>query len=149
MSILVASEDLGMSATSNATLRLVRSCVQWIPKSQIDSVPKGFRGIYALHRHRPRLKKYDVVYVGMAEGGVGIRARLRAHANSKRKRRMWTHFSAFEVWPNITEAEIVELEGLFREIYRKDKRANELNRQKRHRKIQKVRVRNLAELARD
>src|SRR5450631_3597608 len=117
-------------------LRLIRSCAQWIPKTQIDSVPMGFRGIYALQRHRPRIKKYDVVYVGMADGNAGIRARLMAHANSKRKSQLWTHFSAFEVWPNITEAEIAELEGLFREIYRKDKRANRLNRQKRCNPIQ-------------
>jgi hypothetical protein len=122
-------------------LRLVRSCAQWIPKSQIDSVPKGLRGIYALHRYRPRIGKYDVVYVGMADGEAGIRARLKAHANSKRKRDLWTHFSAFEVWPNITEAEITELEGLFREIYRKDKRANALNRQRRCRQLQNVRTR--------
>jgi hypothetical protein len=51
------------------------------------------------------------------------------------------------VWPNITEAEITELEGLFREIYRKDKRANRLNRQKRYRKIQNVRVRDVSRLA--
>ena len=76
-----------------------------------------------------------------------MRARLRAHANSKRKRKLWTHFSAFEVWPNITQAEITELEGLFREIYRKDKRANALNRQKRHKNIQAVRVRDLEKLA--
>jgi hypothetical protein len=82
----------------------------------------------------------------MADGELGVRARLRAHADSRRKRKMWTHFSAFEVWPNITEAEISELEGLFREIYRKDRRANRLNRQRRHREIQKVRVRNLAGL---
>lgn len=122
-------------------LRLVRSCAQWIPKAQIETVPKGLRGIYALHRHRPRIKKYDVVYVGMADGEAGIRARLKAHANSKRKRDLWTHFSAFIVWPNITEAEIAELEGLFREIYRKDKRANALNRQRRCRNLQKVRTR--------
>jgi len=121
-------------------LRLVQTCAQWMSKSQIDSIPTGLRGIYALHRHRPRIKKYDVVYIGMADGGVGIRARLYAHANSKRKRDLWTHFSAFVVWPNITEAEIAELEGLFREIYRKDKRANRLNRQKRCRNLQKVRT---------
>jgi hypothetical protein len=83
----------------------------------------------------------------MADGGAGIRARLEAHANSKRKRELWTHFSAFVVWPNIREAEITELEGLFREIYRKDKRANRLNRQKRYRKIQNVRVRDVSRLA--
>ena len=102
---------------------------------------KGLRGIYALHRYRPRIAKYDVVYVGMADGEAGIRARLKAHANSKRKRDLWTHFSAFVVWPNITEAEITELEGLFREIYRKDKRANALNRQRRCRQLQNVRTR--------
>src|SRR5580704_13654250 len=121
-------------------LRLVRSCAQWIPKARIDSVPKGLRGIYALLRHRPRIRKYDVVYVGMADGDAGIRARLKAHANSKRKRDLWGNFSTFEVWPNITEAEISELEGLFREIYRKDKRANALNRQRRCRQLQNVRT---------
>jgi hypothetical protein len=85
--------------------------------------------------------KFDVVYVGMADGSAGIRARLKTHANSKRKRKLWTHFSMYAVWPNITEAEIAELEGLFREIYRKDKRANALNRQRRCRQLQNVRVR--------
>jgi hypothetical protein len=135
-----------MGAQSKSPLRLVRRCIQWVPKTQLHLVPTGFRGIYALHLHRPRVRKFDVVYVGMADGELGVRARLRAHADSRRKRKMWTHFSAFEVWPNITEAEISELEGLFREIYRKDRRANRLNRQRRHREIQKVRVRNLAGL---
>jgi hypothetical protein len=124
------------------TLRLMRSCAQWIPKAQIDAVPKGLRGIYALLKHRPRVKKYDVVYVGMAESGSEIRARLNAHANGRRKRKMWTHFSAFQVWPDITEAEMNELEGLFREVYPKDRRANALNRQKRRRRLQRVRIRN-------
>jgi len=109
-------------------------------------VPAGLRGIYALHWYRLRLKKYDVVYVGMARGGgAGIQGRLKAHANSKRKRDLWTHFSIFEVWPNITEAEVEELEGLFREIYRKDRRANRLNRQRRYKKLQEMRVRDWKE----
>jgi hypothetical protein len=99
-------------------LRLVRSCAQWVPKTLIESVQKGFRGIYALHRHRPRTKKYDVVYIGMADGGAGIRSRLDVHAHSKRKRKIWMHFSAFVVWPNITEAEMAVRGGLFRRIYR-------------------------------
>jgi hypothetical protein len=140
---------MATDASKGHILRLIRSCAQWIPKAQIDSLPKKLRGIYALHRHRPRIKKYDAVYVGMADSGAGIRARLEAHANSKRKRELWTHFSAFVVWPNITEAEITELEGLFREIYRKDKRANRLNRQKRYRRIQNVRVRDVSRLARE
>jgi hypothetical protein len=55
--------------------------------------------------------------------------------------KLWTHFSMYAVWPNVTEAEIAELEGLFREIYRKDKRANALNRQRRCRQLQNVRIR--------
>ncbi len=138
MSIIIV---VASSSHQAHPLRLVRSIAQWIPKDRIESVPKGLRGIYALQRYRPRIVKYDVVYVGMADGRAGIGARLKAHANSKRKRNLWTHFSVFEVWPNITEAEISELEGLFREIYRKDKRANALNRQRRCRQLQNVRTR--------
>ena len=39
-------------------------------------------------------------------------------------------FSIFEIWDNIREDEIKELEGLFREIYKKDSSANKLNKQK-------------------
>lgn len=131
---------------TSSKLRLIRRCTQWIPKAGIKQVPAGLRGIYALHWYRLRLKKYDVVYVGMARGGgAGIQGRLKAHANSKRKRDLWTHFSIFEVWPNITEAEVEELEGLFREIYRKDRRANRLNRQRRYKKLQEMRVRDWKE----
>jgi hypothetical protein len=110
-------------------------------------VPKGLRGIYALHRYRPRIRKYDVDYVGMADGEAGMRARLKAHAKSKRKRNLWTYFLAFIVWLTITEAEMTELEGLFREIYRKDKRANALNRQRRCRQLQNVRTRKWSQSA--
>jgi len=80
----------------------------------------------------------------MGTGGAGgVRARLVGHSKSKRKRDLWSHFSVFEVWPNISPAEIEELEGLFREIYRKDKRANRLNRQKRYKKLQKIRIKKL------
>ena len=54
-----------------------------------------------------------------------MRSRLRSH--QQKKGDLWTHFSAFEVWKNIRDEEIVELEGLFRLIYRKDSRANSLN----------------------
>jgi hypothetical protein len=48
---------------------------------------------------------------------------------------MWTHFSAFEVHDNIYEAEIRELEGLLRQIYSKDTRANSLNIQHTYKKL--------------
>ena len=101
-------------------------------------IPQGVRGIYALHKLRPRIKKYDVVYIGMTAKGKGLRARLDRHARSTRKD--WTHFSMFVVWENIRGEEIEELEGLFREIYRKDKRANKFNRQGKFKKLQDVRL---------
>jgi hypothetical protein len=76
----------------------------------------------------------------MAPSG-GIRSRLRSHKNSDTK--IWTHFSIFEVWDNMGENEVHEMEGLFREIYRKDTRANRFNKQKKCKKIQMVRINNL------
>jgi len=44
----------------------------------------------------------------------------------------------FEVWDNIRDDEIVELEGLFRHIYRDDSRANTLNVQRRFRPLDRL-----------
>jgi hypothetical protein len=121
--------------------RFIKRCVQWLPKSNVHLVPGGTRGVYALLRLRPRVKKYDVVYIGMAASG-GIRSRLRSHKKSQTK--IWSHFSIFQVWENVGEEEVQELEGLFREIYRKDRRANRFNKQKKCRKIRDVRVDDLS-----
>ncbi len=102
-------------------------------------IPPWTRGIYVLFKYRPRLEKYDVVYIGMAAGikAASIRGRLRVH--KRRKGKLWTHFSAFEVWDNIREEEVKELEGLFRHLYRKDTKANSLNQQRAFKKLTKVR----------
>jgi len=122
-------------------LRLIKRCVEFLPKTEIENVPPRTRGIYVLFNHRPRLGKYDVVYIGMAAGTktASIRGRLKVHKRSKRKGELWTHFSALEVWENIREEEIIELEGIFRHIYRKDNRANRLNLQKSFKKLTRVR----------
>lgn len=60
----------------------------------------------------------------MASKG-GIRARLKSHR--RRKAGSWTHFSVFEVWDNIRDEEVRELEGLFRHLYRYDSQASPLN----------------------
>jgi len=99
--------------------------------------------MYALLKERPRLKKYDVVYMGIAQGKEGVRSRLRSHRNSKRKGELWSHFCFYEVWPNITIAEVDELEGLFRHIYRKDTRANRLNRQRGFGRLKNIRIKEL------
>ncbi len=107
-------------------LRLIMRCSEFLPRGRIRDLPKNRRGIYVLYQYDSSSKKYDVVYVGMATGS-GIRGRLTAHDKSLRKAVLWTHFSAFEVWDNIRNDEIAELEGLFRHIYRKDAQANRLN----------------------
>ncbi len=122
-----------------SALSFIRWCAEFRSKDAIPNVPPDTRGIYALLKQRPR-KKFDVVYIGMARLGVrGIRARLKSHARSKRKGSLWTHFSIFAVWPNISDAQVAELEGLFRHIYRKDTRANELAVQKSFKRLRAVR----------
>ena len=125
---------------SVSDLRFIKRCAEFRPRTEIKNIPAGTRGIYALLSERPKLKKFDVVYIGMARGvKSGIGGRLRSHARSARKGKLWTHFSVFEVWDNISETEVAELEGLFRHIYRKDTRANRVNKQRSFKKLRKVR----------
>lgn len=93
-------------------LKLFKRCVEFQPLEEIKNVPPGIRGIYPLLRWRPRVKQFDVVYVGMAR--TGVRVRLRSHAQSKSKPDLWTHFSMFEVFDNVRGEEIQKLEGLLR-----------------------------------
>ena len=119
-------------------LRLIKRCAEFLPKSELSRIPAYTRGIYALLKKQPD-GRFDVVYIGMAAGTktASIRGRLRVHRRKKDK--LWTHFSAFEVWDNIREEEIQELEGIFRHIYRKDTRANKLNTQRSFKKLTQVR----------
>jgi hypothetical protein len=121
-----------------APLRLIKWCSQWQKKEKWSQVPDGLRGIYALHANEYK-DIQNVVYIGMAASGHGIRRRLRNHANSRRKGRKWTHFSFFVVWENIRDEEIRELEALVSEIYRKDANANSLAKQKGSLKLRSVR----------
>ncbi len=124
-------------------LRLIKRCVEYLSVEEIDRFPRGIRGIYVLYKNRPRIDRYDVVYVGMTNAwrGGGVRGRLRGH--KKHKVGLWTHCSVFEVWDNIRDEEIIELEGLFRHIYKYDTKANTLNVQRGFKKLMKVRDVNL------
>ncbi|MGE0278872.1 MAG: GIY-YIG nuclease family protein [Nitrospiraceae bacterium] len=117
---------------------MIKRCAEYISRDSIDALPRGLRGIYVLYQYRSRTKKYDVVYVGMARAGRlgGIKGRLKSHR--KNKAGMWSHCSVFEVWDNIREEEVEELEGLFRHIYRRDSGANKLNTQRAFKKMQAV-----------
>ncbi|MCH7772397.1 MAG: GIY-YIG nuclease family protein [Bacteroidetes bacterium] len=124
-------------------LKLIKRCIEYLPINDINQFPRGIRGIYVLYKHKTRFNTYDVVYVGMTKAGEGggVRGRLRKHKN--RKAGLWTHCSVYEVWDNIRDEEIVELEGLFRHIYRYDSRANSLNVQRGFKKIRLVRESNI------
>lgn len=122
-------------------LKLIKRCVEFCGVDKIRLIPHNTRGIYVLFncRRTNNEVRYDVVYIGMARGlKSGAHSRLNAHRRSERKKDKWTHFSLFEVWDNITEAEVAELEGLFRHIYRRDTRANPLNAQKGFKKLKMV-----------
>jgi hypothetical protein len=136
----MASEGiLSIAKMPVSELRLIKRCAEFLQKTEISRVPSYTRGIYALFKYNSRLNKYDVVYIGMAAGTktASIRGRLRVHR--RRRGKLWSHFSVFEVWDNIREEEVKELEGLFRHIYRKDTKANSLNQQRAFKKLAKVR----------
>jgi hypothetical protein len=121
---------------AQSALRLVKRWLDFMPKAELESLPRGLRGIYVLYK-RAR-GAYNVVYVGMsAAGNRGhIRRRLESHRRSKGQ--LWSHCSVFEVWDNIRDEEIRELEGLFRQIYSKDSRANKLNLQRGFKKLRSL-----------
>lgn len=101
-------------------------------------IPKFVRGIYVLYQYRRRNDSYNVVYVGMAaKENAGVKARIKRHLVTKHGE--WTHFSVFQVWDNVSEQEVAELEGLFRHIYRWDARANKLNKMRSFRKLNQIR----------
>jgi hypothetical protein len=97
---------------------LVMRGAEFIPQNLKDKLPWKIRGIYALLNHE-RAHCYNVVYIGSSIEGPGIRVRLNQHAKERRKRGKWTHFSFFEVWPNIPEKWVLEMEALFLHFFRK------------------------------
>ena len=123
----------------SSTCRFIKRVAEFVPQSQCKNVPDNTRGIYALLLRSNGRQYFDVVYVGMSAGKTnGIYARLGKHC--KNKEMDWDHFTIFEVHDNITNQEIVELEGLFRHMYRKDSQANKHNKQLRHKSFGKIAV---------
>jgi hypothetical protein len=124
---------------ANSPMHLIRRFAEFQPAEKVAEMPTKRRGIYVLYKQRKKAGKlhYDVVYVGMTT--AGMKGRLKQHLKSERKKDLWSHFSAYEVYENVKEDEIRELEGLFRHVYRKDSRANKLNRQKKYAKVERVR----------
>ena len=77
------------------------------------------------------------VYIGMSGKDGRVKSRLKKHRESKAT--YWSYFSYYEAWDNISDQEISEMEGLFRQLYRFDRRANRLNKQVTHRALVRVR----------
>jgi hypothetical protein len=103
---------------------LVMRGAEFIPlmpePDQIKNIPKGTRGVYALLKKKGSY--YNVVYIGLAREGGGVRYRLYKHLREKDKKGEWTHFSFFEVWPNVPNKWIEEMEALFLHFFRRHDR---------------------------
>lgn len=113
---------------------------EFISKNDRRLLPSGIRGVYALLKKRNVTQKhsrerYDVVYVGLSRRST--RGRLRSHAKSKRKGPLWDYFSVFEVDGSVSDKMIEDLEGILRHIYRKDSRANRINKQRKYKRLGK------------
>ena len=120
-------------------LRFFRRSAEFLEKSKVNGLPHDLRGIYVLYKQQSakgRRKIYDLQYIGMSVTGIG--GRLRSHRRSSRKAEEWTHFSVFEVWDNVTDAEISELEGLARHLYRRDSTASTLNIQRGYKRLRRI-----------
>ncbi len=124
-----------MSTMPEEKLYFIRRFDEFVPREKKKIIPRA-RGLYVLLKKR-KGNSYRVVYVGMSDSN--IHGRLNSHARSKRKRAAWDYFSIFEMWPNIPEYQIRELEGLLRHIYRKDPQANAFIIQGGFKKIRRVR----------
>ena len=132
---------------AESVLRLIKRSAEFRSIDEVRDVPRRRRGLYVLYNRRRKagVDHFDVVYVGMAR--TGMYARLVSHTKSKT--RGWTHFSVFEVWDNVRDEEIVELEGLFRHLYRRDSKANSLNKQKKFQKAFKIRENDFSQWTKD
>lgn len=108
-----------------STSLFFKSFYEFVPASQMSGLPSGMRGLYALYQE-DKAGKLNLAYVGMT--GNGAKGRLGKHTESKAG--SWSHCSVFEVWDNITQSQIEELEALFRHSLRKDATASALNIQK-------------------
>ncbi len=117
-------------------MRLIKNALEYRPVAELDIVPKELRGIYALYKKQG--KSYNLVYIGMSGKGVNGKIRKRLFSHKRDSQKDWSHFSYYEVWDNIGDIEIQELEGLFRQLYRFDSRANAFNVQQTHKPLVKL-----------
>ena len=123
---------------------IFKNSFEFLTVEDIGKVPMKTRGIYVLYVISGKEK--NVVYVGMARGeNAGMRGRLRRHEKDAKKAGLWTHFSVFEVWDNISSQQVEDLEGMFRHIFRYHGGANLLATQLSHKPLDKIRRKSVTE----
>ena len=118
-------------------MHLIKSALEYRSTDELSELPTDLRGIYALYQKKG--KPYELVYIGMSGKGKNGKIRKRLFSHKRDRTKQWSHFSYYEVWDNITDIEIRELEGLFRQLYRFDTRSNALNVQQTHKPLERVR----------
>jgi hypothetical protein len=119
-------------------LFLFKNYIEHVPKADLkEMVPELVRGIYVLF-NEDNDKKMNVVYIGRSAIGSkqGIGARIVSHTKEKKA---WSHFSVFEVWDNVSNMVVEELEALILHIYARDGSANGLNIQKNSKRFHSIR----------
>ena len=123
---------------SVSLMRLIKYSIEFLPQNRINEIQPHARGLYVLYQ-KGRGEVYSVVYIGIAHGlkAAGMRGRLKQHV--KQKGKDWTHCSVFEVWDNISQQEVKELEGILRHLYRYDPKANSLNKQLSYKPLNQIR----------
>ena len=136
---------MGMKTKRRSMPNLIQYCIERVPQEEVELIPAApkLRGIYAL-LSKKRNNDYGVVYIGISTSN--IRERLRSHKGDKKKKG-WTHFSIYKTWPNISNEQIKELEGLFLHIYSKDSRAQAFNELRSSRLLRNVKIRSLKKQA--
>jgi hypothetical protein len=117
---------------------------EFVPVDEISSLPKKIRGLYALYE-KDEEGYYNLRYVGMTDGGA--KGRLNKHSIAKSGK--WSHCSVYEVWDNVTQEQIRELEALFRHTLRLDATASGLNIQRGSAIFRRLKKETLARVARD
>ncbi len=123
-------------------LKIVKRWRRYELRGNWSGILPKTRGFYVLYKKRPKAaeEKFDVVYIGVAGLGKGVRrgikGRLKRHHNKKEG---WTHYSFFEVHDNVTREDIREIESLLLSIFRHDSRVRLQNIQKSSRILYKLR----------
>ncbi len=118
-------------------MHLIKTALEYRHINELEVVPAGLRGIYALYNKKG--KSFNVIYIGKSGKETAGIIRKRLHSHKRNRPGEWTHFSYYEVWDNISDSELLELEGLFRQLYQFDLRANMFNKQQTYKPLVKVR----------